>query len=92
VSDGQWIRFVGVEQAREWKTKRWLVVTREGAQLGTVEWWGPWRKYAFNPAPGTGYEQVCLRDIAAFLETETSRHYAQLREKRDGQQMLGVDA
>jgi len=45
-----------------------------GERIGSVYWYNPWRKYCFFPAPGTVYEQDCLRDIADFVETETKRH------------------
>jgi len=44
--------------------------------LGLVSWDTAWRKYAFWPCEGSGYEQECLRDIAKFVETATRDHYA----------------
>jgi hypothetical protein len=50
------------------KTKVYDVVAKErGEMLGEVKWFARWRKYAFFPAPGTLYEEDCLKDIASFL-------------------------
>lgn len=46
-----------------------------GETLGRIRWFGRWRKYAFEPAPNTIFEQDCLRDIAAFCEDLTAAHY-----------------
>ena len=57
------------------KTKRWQVVTKaEGALLGSIGWFGRWRRYAFTPYEGSVYEQDCLRDIASFIEAQTKAH------------------
>jgi hypothetical protein len=58
------------------KTRRWEIRAKDGgAILGVVQWWPAWRKYAFQPAFPTVYEQDCLRDIAAFVESSTSEHH-----------------
>ena len=68
-----WIRFD--ELTPNPATKRWAVMPQDGSQqIGMVKWYGPWRKYCFFPMPETVYEQVCLRDIARFCETETLKH------------------
>ena len=57
------------------KTCVWSVRTRRGdATLGEVKWYSPWRKYAFFPAAGCLFEEVCLKEIAAFLEWATETH------------------
>jgi hypothetical protein len=73
---GKWVSFKLEEpRRRELKTDVWHVWNlSESAHLGTVKWYGPWRKYAFFPAAETLYEQDCLRDIAAFVESETLQH------------------
>ncbi len=64
-------------------TLKWSVVTKiKPQQIGTISWFGRWRKYCFNPAPDTVFEQVCLRDIADFIETKTREHYADRLEAR----------
>jgi hypothetical protein len=55
-------------------TKRWAVRPKDDGYLGMVSWYGPWRKYCFFPMGNTVYEQVCLREIADFCESETKLH------------------
>jgi hypothetical protein len=58
-------------------TKRWAVMSKDqGSQIGSVSWYGPWRKYCFMPMASTVFEQVCLREIAEFIERETKSHRA----------------
>lgn len=57
------------------KTLTWWVVSHhEDIQLGTIAWFGRWRRYSFHPQPGTVFEQVCLREIAEFCERKTREH------------------
>jgi hypothetical protein len=60
-------------------TKEWWITTKQGGFLGKVEWFGPWRKYNFYPAEDSGFEQVCLREIATFIEDRTREHKIGLR-------------
>ena len=55
------------------KTKTWKVQNRETLEiLGTIEWFGRWRKYTFAPKPDMVFEETCLRDISEFIQQETS--------------------
>lgn len=65
----KWIKF---QQAGDTgKTKIWDVVTKDGkVLLGQIKWYPGWRKYAFFPFEKTIYEQICLRDLAEFMEQE----------------------
>ena len=71
------------------KTKVWWVLPRDDTpieeklkfQIGTVQWYGPWRKYCFMPARNTVFEQVCLREIAQFCEQQTNAHRALARSR-----------
>lgn len=42
--------------------------------LGEIRWYGAWRKYAFFPSQQTLFEEVCLREIAMFIENRTQAH------------------
>ena len=42
--------------------------------LGLIKWKANWRKYAFFPYTSTCFEQVCLKDIAEFIEKETREY------------------
>jgi len=41
---------------------------RDNLRLGIIKWYGPWRKYWFEPEPETGFEIQCLLEIAGYLE------------------------
>jgi|APCry1669189883_1035261.scaffolds.fasta_scaffold299619_1 hypothetical protein len=59
------------------KTAIWRVWTKdEHAIIGQVRWFAPWRKYCFFPSLDTVFEEVCLRDIASFVEARTREHRA----------------
>jgi hypothetical protein len=62
------------------KTRVWAVQSNEGAVLGSITWFGRWRKYVFHPPPNlkSTYEETCLREIAEFIETQTKAHRAQV--------------
>lgn len=55
-------------------TKRWDVMPVDGSQqIGTVQWYGPWKKYCFRAMASATFEQTCLRAIARFCKTETTK-------------------
>ena len=68
----KWITFQMEQRKPGAKTDIWHVWSAPGsAHLGTVKWYGRWRKYAFFPGMETLYEEDCLRDLAEFIESET---------------------
>lgn len=73
---GTFINFRSVGASPSGKTSIWAVDTRDGLPLGTVKWFGAWRKYAFYPADSTVFEATCLMEIAAFCMTRTEEHKA----------------
>ena len=70
----KWIEFV--EVAAPGVTKRWEVRTKPGVLIGRISWFTGWRCYCLQPGYPTEWEQDCLRDVAAFLETQTREHKA----------------
>jgi len=81
---GEWLDFVRTVPNK--KTQVWDVYVRNtDTYLGIIKWYAPWRKYCFFPmgekykngfysvVHETVFEEVCLRDIAKFIETETFR-------------------
>lgn len=42
--------------------------------LGSVYWFGAWRKYIFNPMPSCIFDEKCLRAIADFLKVINEEH------------------
>jgi len=71
----RWIAFVDRGASPSGKTRRWEVRAKQGGDvLGVVQWWPAWRRYVFQPAYPTVFEQDCMRDIAAFIERATTDH------------------
>jgi hypothetical protein len=63
----KWIHFWQVLDEKR-KTKIFAVVAKEGGiPLGSIKWFGRWRKYAFFPQPNTVFETQCLTDIVEFI-------------------------
>lgn len=67
---GTYIR--AILQAYLPRTVIYAVQTLEGVSLGTMQWYGSWRRYAFVPAARTVYEATCLKEIAAWCEQLTA--------------------
>lgn len=68
----KYIEFKNKRYSKTGKTYIWDVLSMENDKLGEIRWFGRWRKYAFNPAPLTTFEQDCLRKIADFCERQSS--------------------
>lgn len=69
----KWVHFEALPQKAGTKTMIWAVLaTKDNTKLGEIRWFGRWRKYTFQPAPDTVYEEDCLRDIADFCEKMTT--------------------
>ena len=79
-----YVRFLDVEYAPGGRTLRWQLVTNTpaAAHLGWIQFKAQWRRYAFYPAPGTIYEEDCLKDIASFVERRTFAYKEQLKARR----------
>lgn len=73
---GTYITFRFERLSESGKTKRWVVESAEGQPIAYVEWGGHWRKYIFFPLSCTIFEEVCLREIADFIQGETKAHRA----------------
>lgn len=56
------------------KTKIWRVYNKHNDFfLGKVQWYAPWRKYCFLPAPiESVFDANCLTEIAAYCATESA--------------------
>jgi hypothetical protein len=77
-----YIDFVPLGTSKSGKMLLWAVVSKEGRdQLGTVEWFSSWRKYAFMPCGSAVFEEVCLREISSFIEERTKEHRAKKKEE-----------
>lgn len=62
----QYIIFVRL--ASTTKTSIWDVSTKLHNSIGTVAWYGPWRRYCFHPANATVFSADCLADIQDFIK------------------------
>ena len=72
-TEGKYIDFRLHALSPSGKTKIWKVQNRENLTiLGTISWFGRWRKYVFEPKPDMVFEETCLRDIAQFIQQETT--------------------
>ena len=65
------------------KTKRWNVWNRLRMDfLGTIKWYGAWRKYCFFPDDGTIYDSKCMKRIMEFIDEQTDIRNAERRKKK----------
>lgn len=65
------IRLIGTSESGKTNVYEVRTWDTDGFRLGTIKWFGRWRKYAFYPEAGCLFEETCLRDIAEFCEQET---------------------
>ena len=53
------------------KTKVWIIRNKgSDAELGRVQWHGPWRRYCYFPTGPAVYSTGCLSDIKDFIDRE----------------------
>ena len=76
---GKYLTVHGGELLPGRKTRAWEVQGNGGDVLGTVQWYGAWRQYTFDPTPGTTFNRDCLIDLANFLRRVNDEHRAALR-------------
>ena len=53
------------------KTKLWIV-SSNGLDLGSISFFGRWRKYCFYPEQNMLFDHICLNEIAGFCKKETN--------------------
>lgn len=52
------------------KTKTFFILSKENRDvLGSIKWYGAWRKYSFFPADNTLFESQCMMDIVEFMNS-----------------------
>jgi hypothetical protein len=78
--EGRYINFHLRDQIPGRETSIWYVHTKSGEALGYINWYGPWRKYCFYPGPGSGFEEVCMREISDFIVARTKEHKSKSKE------------
>lgn len=79
-----YIVFRNIGSSKSGKTLVFEVLTKDSnpALLGRIEWNAHWRKYWFLPGAFTGYEEVCMEEIAEFLRQQTAEHRAKAKAAR----------
>lgn len=61
-----------LEQDVATKTRLWKVISNSnGSLLGTIKWFGRWRKYCFFSTIAV-FDWFCLSEIAEFCEEQTA--------------------
>lgn len=74
LEDVEYLGFTEVPMPPERKTGVWNVYNQHsGVVLGQVRWFGRWRRYTFNPEPGTVYDGRCLQAITQFMQRQMDR-------------------
>ncbi len=77
MSEGQgYLKFIRRQASASRITKIWTVQNDGGQVVGHVTWHAQWRKYIFSPREKFIFDQLCLREIATFIEKETADHKA----------------
>jgi hypothetical protein len=51
-------------------TKRFLVQSKAGVQLGEIGWYCGWRRYCFYPLDRTVLDAACMCEIVNFMQVE----------------------
>ena len=56
------------------KTRDFDVVNaRSGAELGSIEWYGPWRQYVLTSHAGVVWSAGCLADVQDFMRNHARK-------------------
>lgn len=55
------------------KTNIYDVKAKDGCPLGSISWYGRWRKYVFRPNMQTLFDTKCLHEIIKFIDDEMHR-------------------
>lgn len=58
----QYLTFQELKNVKR-KTKIVRVYSKDGTLLGDISFWPAWRKYVFNPAWGTMFDNNCLLEV-----------------------------
>lgn len=62
------------------KTKIFTVMSSSGDYLGTIKWFGRWRKYCFFPGRDTIFDDKCLAEITTYCIDATLQHKEKKKE------------
>lgn len=66
----KYIEFSKQVKPADRKTDTFLLINKSnGTSLGSIFWYGGFRKYVFSPADNLIFDEGCLKDIASFLSS-----------------------
>lgn len=81
---GKWISLRQLYPLKPRKTKVYAIHPKDGSDpIGTIEWYSPWRGYAFFPLPSTVFEPDCLGTIIGWLKTLNQHHRQHLKARKE---------
>ena len=84
--DGKYIYFWKADKQNP-KTEIWTIHAKDDAvQLGTIKWYGAWRKYSLfidqrNDDVQLIFEKTCLMDIVNFFDKLMNEYKKRKKEK-----------
>lgn len=74
IHEGQYIEFRFVSKSNSEKTDIFAIFNKnEELPIAIVSWIGRWRKYGLTVKEAI-FEEVCLREIADFIQLKTKEH------------------
>lgn len=76
MAHSKYLEIIDVSQQTKKKTKDFLVKNKDnGTMLGWINWYPPFRKYAFTPSSRhIVFDPNCLKDITEKLESLMEEH------------------
>lgn len=74
--DGEFLRFIDLGPIKIGaKTRLYQVRNiRNNSKLGSIKWFGAWRKYIFHPDAMTAYDERCLTEISEFIVARSKEY------------------
>lgn len=78
----EYLKFQEVSKPKR-KTKFVRVLSKDGETLlGEISFWPAWRKYVFNPAWSTMFDNKCLLEIISKLDEMNNEIRAEWKSRR----------
>ena len=63
----RFITFEAVDRDNS-EPRQWRIMTKQGQQIGSIEWLQKWKKFVFHPSADAVYDRSCLDDVSIFME------------------------
>lgn len=85
LKDGKYIRAVLLPALPNIKTQHYNVrSTFDESNLGVIQWYSPWRGYAFYPNSNCVFEVNCLGTICEWIKALNQAHRQQKQMQKEG--------